>query len=149
MANLVLFVPSPTSPSFLYYFPENPRVTHSIPVCCGKFLPTELHISYVVVFVQSLSCPALCDHMNCSTPGFPVLHCLPELAQTYIRWVSDGIQPCHPFASFSSCPQSFPASESFPISRLFASDSQSIGASASASILLFSHLKLICRIARR
>ena len=29
-------------------------------------------------------CPTLCDHMNCSIPGFPVLHCLLELAQTHI-----------------------------------------------------------------
>ena len=36
---------------------------------------------------------------------------------------------------FSSCPQSFPASGSFPVSRLFASGGQSIGASASASVL--------------
>ena len=34
--------------------------------------------------------------MDCSTPGFPVLHCLPELAQTHIHWVSDATQPSHP-----------------------------------------------------
>ena len=50
-------------------------------------------------------------------------------------------QWCHPtisssVASFSSCPQSFPASGSFPMSGLFASGGQSIGASASASVLL-------------
>ena len=33
------------------------------------------------------SCPALCDPMDCSTPGFPVLHYLPEFAQTHVHWV--------------------------------------------------------------
>ena len=34
--------------------------------------------------------------MDCSTPGFPILHCLPELAQTYVHWVGGAIQPSHP-----------------------------------------------------
>ena len=38
----------------------------------------------------------LCDPMNCSTPGFPVLHYLPEFAQTHVHWVGDAIQPSHP-----------------------------------------------------
>ena len=42
------------------------------------------------------SCPALCDPMNCSVPSFPVLHYLPEFAQTHVHWVGDGIQPSHP-----------------------------------------------------
>ena len=41
------------------------------------------------------SCPTLCDPMDCSMPGFPVLHHLPELAQTHVHWVSDAIQPFH------------------------------------------------------
>ena len=39
------------------------------------------------------SCLTLCDSMHCSTPGFPVHHQLPELAQTHVHWVSDAIQP--------------------------------------------------------
>ena len=50
----------------------------------------------IFVVVQSLSCVRLCDPMDCSTPGFPVLHHLPELAQTPVHWVSDAIQPSHP-----------------------------------------------------
>jgi len=46
-------------------------------------------------------CPALCDPADCSTPGFPVLHHLPELAQTHVHWVSDAIQPSHPLSSLS------------------------------------------------
>ena len=49
-------------------------------------------------------CLTVCDPMNCSTPGFPVLHQLPGLAQTYIHWVSNTIQPSYPLSS-----PSFPA----------------------------------------
>ena len=37
------------------------------------------------------SYPTLCDPMNCSTPGFSVLHYLPEFAQTHVQWDSDAI----------------------------------------------------------
>ena len=73
--------------------------------------------------------------MDCSTPGFPVHHQLPELIQTHVHRVSDAIQPSHPIVPFSSCLQSFPASESFLISQFFTSDGRSIGTSASASVL--------------
>ena len=49
--------------------------------------------------VQSLSCVQLCDPMNCSTPGLPVHHQLPEFTQTHVHWVSDAIQPSHPRSS--------------------------------------------------
>ena len=52
------------------------------------------NISFIVV-VQSLSCVWLCDLMDCSTPGFPVFHCLSEFARTHIHWVDDAIQPSH------------------------------------------------------
>ena len=42
------------------------------------------------------SCLTLCDPMDCSTPGFPVLHYLPEFTQTHVHWVGDAIQPSHP-----------------------------------------------------
>ena len=44
-------------------------------------------------------CPTLCDPMNCSTPGFPVYHQLPEFTQTHVHRVSDAIQPSHPLSS--------------------------------------------------
>ena len=44
------------------------------------------------------SCPTLCGVMNCSMPGFPVLHCLPEFPQTCIHWVSGATQPSHPLS---------------------------------------------------
>ena len=81
------------------------------------------------------SCPTL-QPPDCSTPGFPVLHHLPELAQTQVHWVSDTIQSSHPLCvPFSSCLQSFPESESFPMSQFFVSGGQSVGASASALVL--------------
>ena len=76
-------------------------------------------------------CLTLCNPVDCSTPGFPVHHQLSEIAQTHVHWVSDAIQPSHPF----SCLQSFPASGSFPMSQFFTSGGQSTGVSASASIL--------------
>ena len=45
------------------------------------------------------SCPTLCDPMNCSTPGLPVHHQLPEFTQTHVLRVSDAIQPSHPLSS--------------------------------------------------
>ena len=83
------------------------------------------------------SCLILCKPMDCSTPGLPVLHYLPELAQTLVHWVGDAIQPFRPLSSIpvTSCFQSFPASGSFLMSRLFASGGQNIGVSASASVL--------------
>ena len=49
------------------------------------------------------SCLNLCDPVDCSIPGFPVLHHLPKLVQTHVHQVSDSIQPSHPL-SFSSSP---------------------------------------------
>ena len=79
------------------------------------------------------SCPTLCDPMNRSTPGLPVHHHLLELTQTHVHRVRDATQPSHPVVPFSSCPQSLPASESFPMSQFFASGGQSTAVSALAS----------------
>ena len=74
------------------------------------------------------SCPALCDPMDFSIPGLTVHHQLPEFTQTHVHWVGSIIP-------FSSCLQSFPASGSFQMSQFFASGGQSIGVSASPSVL--------------
>ena len=47
----------------------------------------------------ALSCPTICDPVDCSTPGFAVLHHLLELAQTHVHRFSDAIQPSHPLPS--------------------------------------------------
>ena len=79
------------------------------------------------------SYPTLCDPMDCSTPGFPVIQHLPELAQTHVHWVikSNILSSNIPFSSYF---QSFPASGYFPLSWLFTSGGQSIGASPSSSV---------------
>ena len=50
------------------------------------------------------SCPTLCNPMNCSMPGFPVHHQLPEFTQTHVHRVRDAIQPSHPGSSPSPAP---------------------------------------------
>ena len=102
----------------------------------------NIHINNITCLYGSVqfssvaqSCPTLCDPMNCSTPGLPVHHQLSEFTQTHVHWVGDAIQPSHPVVPFFSCPQSLPASGSFPMSQLFAWGGQSIGVSASASVL--------------
>ena len=63
--------------------------------------------------VQSIpvtqSCPNLCDPMDCSIPGFPVHHRLPELAQTHVHHVGDAIQPSHPLSALLLPPSIFPS----------------------------------------
>ena len=114
-------------------------------IACNTLLHEELqikrnanvlcHLYLELLSVQFSSvaqlCPILCDPMDCSTPGFPVHHQLPELAQTHVHRVGDAIQPSHPVVPFSFCLQSFLASGSFPMSQFFASGGQSIGISVS------------------
>ena len=72
------------------------------------------------------------DPPDCSSPGFPVLHYLPEFAQSHVHWFGDAIQPSHSLTPSSvSALKSFPASGPFLMSQIFASGGQSIGASAS------------------
>ena len=72
------------------WFPNSWRLT--------PMFPSRILIVFAVVAVQPL-CLALGNPMDCSTPGFPVLHYLPEFAHTHVHWVSDAIQPCHPLSS--------------------------------------------------
>ena len=66
------------------------------------------------------SCRTTCNPMDCSTPGFLVLHHLPELAQTHVHWVGDAIQPSHPLPS--PCPPAFSLSQ-HPSIMVFSSES--------------------------
>ena len=63
--------------------------------------PSSILGEYKIFFNPSVtqSCLPLCDPMDCSTPGLPVHHQLPELAQTHVCQVSDVIQPSHPLSS--------------------------------------------------
>ena len=79
-------------------------------------------------------CLTLCDPTNCSTPGLPVHHQLPEFTQIHVHQVGDAIQTSYPLSSSSPpAPNLFPASGSFQLSQLFAPGGQSIGGSASAT----------------
>ena len=81
--------------------------------------------------VQLLSHVPLCNPMDCSMPGFPVPHHLPEPAQTRIYGVGDAVQPSHPLSSPS--PPVFNLSQL--MSWLFTSDGKSIGSSASVLLM--------------
>ena len=72
---------------------------------CGaqmKFVVKKYVHNVVLLSVQfnlvSQLCPTLCNPMNCSTPGLPVHHQLPEFTQTHVHWVGDAIQPSHPLS---------------------------------------------------
>ena len=82
------------------------------------------------------SCLTLCDPMDCSTPGLPVHHQLPELAQTHVHQVSDAIQSSHPLSSPS--PPAFNLSQHQRLFKWVSSHQvldQRIGDSASTSVL--------------
>ena len=78
------------------------------------------------------SCPALCNIMDCSTPGLPAPHPLPEFAQVHVHFIGGAAQSSHP--SKPSSPSAH--NHSTFLSHLFTSDDQNTGALASASVLL-------------
>ena len=61
----------------------------------------SLYVLLLMIQFSSVdqSCPTPCDSMNCSMPGLPVRHQLPESTQTHVHRVSDAIQPSHPLSS--------------------------------------------------
>ena len=96
--------------------------------------PPPSNSSYVpfpelLLLFSHKSCLTLCDPMNCSTQGFPVLHYLPEFAQTHVHWVSDDIQASYPL--WSPSPPTLNLSQH---QGLFVPGGQSIGASAPESV---------------
>ena len=85
-----------------------------------------------VQFTRSVVSNSLWPHDELQHARPPVYHQIPKPMSNELVMKSKNLILCHPF---SSCPQSFPASGSFPLSQLFASGGQSIGVSASASVL--------------
>ena len=71
----------------------------------------------VIFVVQSPSRVQLCDTMDCNTVGLPVPHHLLGFAYVHVHCIGDAISS--PDALFSFCPQSFPASGTFPVNQLF------------------------------
>ena len=103
--------------------------------CASTILSSSLtlpysHIRFIRSLQRSFVVVQLLSHVRLFvTAAHPVLHHLPELAQTHVHWVGDAIQPSHPLSS--PCLQSFPESGSSPMSQLFTSGGRSIGASVS------------------
>ena len=117
------------------------RVGHDLAIKPQQFFSviSNLELSLVPLRLMILlwlliqSHLTLRDPVDCLTPGFPVVHHLPELVQTHVHWVSDAIQPSHPVVLYSSCLQSFPVLGSFLVSQLFIWGGQSISFSISPS----------------
>ena len=82
-----------------------------------------------------LSDLCVCDSKDGSMPGFPVLHHLPELAQTHAHWVSDAIQPSHPWLPLFLLLSIFPSIRVFFQWVSLCTGGQSTGVLASASVL--------------
>ena len=83
-----------TVKSLLQYHSSKASVLQS-----SLFFMVQLSLPYYQFSSVAQSCLTLCDHMDCSTPGFPVHHQLLELAQTHLYRVGDAIQPSHPLSS--------------------------------------------------
>ena len=94
----------------------------------------QLLSSDLLVVVQLLSCVRLCHPMDCSMPGFPVLHYIPDLAQTQVHQASDAIQPSHPLLLL--LPSIFLSLRVFSNESALHLRGQSIEAPASASGLI-------------
>ena len=77
MASKSMHVAANGKISFFFYIAEYYFIVY---ICCCSVVK---------------SCPTLCNPMNSSMPGFPVLHYLPGFAQTHVHWVSNAIQPSH------------------------------------------------------
>ena len=95
-----------------------------------KYICTQHQFSSV-----TQSCPTFCDFMDCSTPGFPVHHQIPEIAKIHVHQGCDAIEPSHPLSSPS--PSAFNLSQHQSLFKwvyFFASGGRSIGASALASV---------------
>ena len=142
--------------------PLSPTRYITFPSLSGSLSPFLSAESFTLVLSLSVircqfssvaqSSPTLWDPMDCSTPGLPVHYQLPEFTQIHVHWVGDAIQPSHslssPSPAFNLCQH-----QGLFQSQLFASGGQSIGVSASTSVLPginpgknhFGHLKKTMR----
>ena len=120
-----LFKESPCHlPQWLYQF------TFPLTVMCHIFIYSFVIYIYCCCHSVAQSCLTLCDPMDCSMSGLPVPHHLLEFPGVHAHCISDAIEPSYPCLTLLLL-LSFPPSGSFPVSQLFTSGDQSIGASAS------------------
>ena len=82
---------------FIYALSTFFQTKFKVAIRVSIFFP--LRQSFLHFSLVPQSCPTICDPMNCSPPGLPVHHQLPEFTQTQVHRVSDAIQPSHPLAS--------------------------------------------------
>ena len=136
MPHLPLFTMSTYMHLFLSYFcffwPQNHLFFYALsPILCHFLRTLILTICFAVAqLCLTLSTPWTAARQ--ASLSFTISWSLLK----YVHWVNDAIQPPHPLLPpLSSCPQSCPASGSFPVSQFFTTGGQSIGASTSASVL--------------
>ena len=123
--------------NFIYFkFIKFLKIFHHCFLNWFSLMLAFLKLNNIFLYCWSVpqSCPALCNPMNHSTPAFPVLQYLPDLAQAHVHWVRDTIQSSLP-PSFPSLALSLSHHQFSPICRLFALGGQSIGVLASVSVL--------------
>ena len=84
---------------FLWLISIDVISSKSIHVCYSSLWLISIPLRYIHINSVAQSCPTLCNPMNCSTPGLPVHHQLPESTQTHVHWVGVAIRPCHPLLS--------------------------------------------------
>ena len=96
------------------------------------WIPQSVIFSYCCCCHSLVS--TLCNPMDCSMPGFPVLHYLPEFTQTHVHWVDDTIQPFHLPSSPSSPALNLTQHQFSLVNWLFSSGGQNIRALTSASV---------------
>ena len=120
---------------FYYIFSYLVDIIADIDNLCNRYLyNSDLTILTCCSRRVTQSCLTLCNPLDCSTPGFPVHHYLPEFAQIDIYWVDDAIQPSHPLSPLSPLALNLSQHQGLFqwVSQFFASGGQSIGVSAPA-----------------
>ena len=82
-------------------------------VCCSPWSPKDLNmtewLTHFCCCLVTTVCQTLCNSMDCSMPGFPIPHHLPEFAQVHVHWIGDAIQLSHPLSH--SSPSAFNLSQ--------------------------------------
>ena len=90
--------------SFYVYHPKLYLALLFLWCCMSNSSDTSVQFTSI-----TQSCRILCDPEDCSTPGLPVHHQLPELTQSPGHWVGDAIQPSHPLCLLLLLPSIFPS----------------------------------------
>ena len=99
---IFLFIASWTINSGLLLLEHELIFPNGYIICNKKSQQKISNLKYCYCCSVAKSCLTLCDHMNCSTPGFPVFQDVPEFAQAHTHWVSGDIQLPHPLSPPSS-----------------------------------------------